>query len=455
MLIFYRNFFTFYPYDAVQYHCTLQHFSYFFKTILYSNKCDSSFAKINCKKMCGNCKVVEINSKPMMPAKVPKTSVKAPEIKTIKEEQPIKKLNFDNSLPVDTNCNGIPFKGNFHYNMIYVTEQINKKDLCSDFIKIANQGFNLIVLSFLQSNIPISGLITWLSLSYDAQKSCVENLEKLGARLLLSATDTIDATTVDKGKYEEIALTASQIVRANHFHGVCLDLVVIPTDWEDDKNVENLKEIFKTVTLATRKYLPVENFIVAHSSVGPSLQHKVGYRDWLIQYQDLINFVSIHYFNSGPNYNTYQKIFIENDIFKGTTVKSLIKDGLNPQKILIGKPVNMDIAKGYINPIVLNRWSCRFRYDEKSRIGGFMTWLYNTENENTSETWAQAITKKCLTFNEDICNPETEEKFVSKADFTPPVFEPPKLAGKKFQGQKKYGKKISGKKSSKKAIKSS
>merc|ERR1712110_627597 len=89
---------------------------------------------------------------------------------------------------------------------------------------------------------------------------------------------------------------------------------------------------------------------------GPSY----GYTDVFVRYPDLIDFISVQFYNQGTEYyNTYDNLFVAADGWTAeSAVKEMADNGIPLNKIVVGKPVGPAgyASNGYVDPAKLNEW---------------------------------------------------------------------------------------------------
>jgi len=96
----------------------------------------------------------------------------------------------------------------------------------------------------------------------------------------------------------------------------------------------------------------------------------------------LIDWYNIQFYNQGENgYDSYQSLFQNSGgWFSNTAVDELILQGVEPHKIVIGKPASQaDVMNtGLVNPIEMGNWAKQY-FEKYNYCFGVMTWQYSND----------------------------------------------------------------------------
>jgi chitinase len=137
----------------------------------------------------------------------------------------------------------------------------------------------------------------------------------------------------------------------------------------------------------------VPNCVISHAPQTPYFtdQWQNVYTQFYLQYKTVIDFFNIQYYNNGTS-STFEEIFINSDgtDMPGVAVAQLIQKGINPEAIVVGKPVNaQEGTQGYVvlNPITtegtlandVQRAFGTASLASWASSGGMMIWYYNTQ----------------------------------------------------------------------------
>lgn len=143
-----------------------------------------------------------------------------------------------------------------------------------------------------------------------------------------------------------------------------------------------------------------QGFVMSHAPIAPYAGAWAGsthgYRDFMLEFQDDIDFIALQYYNNIGVYETYAGTFTANTgVYAGSTIKELIDAGIKPDKLVVGKPAGDGTASsGYMSPAVLQTFGCRAKADF-GFVGGYMTWMYRAKRQQESREWAAALTSPC------------------------------------------------------------
>ena len=310
----------------------------------------------------------------------------------------------------DSQC----WSGSFKYNCIYMTHGINwSNDLFLDDLKsVIDMGYNIIFIGYyLAAWWPqaTDAHAQWLNLSDNDRDKILDYAHAKGAKILLSmggSADEIDGSggviETDQGKlYGNLGAKA---VLDGKFDGLDFSLQLKKgNSWVFKTG--KMQQFMQNSLREARKYLRLGKYVITHSPIGPYLSDWAsmdnsddrGYFQWMIDNQYNIDFMNIQYFDQGT-YLDFNSIFIDNYYFKGSAIRSLIDAGIHPEKLVIGKPNGLNMARnGYIDPTLLQKWGCQaYNYDRVLGFrGGFSTYYYDKTNVGSSHFWSQTITTQC------------------------------------------------------------
>jgi chitinase len=267
---------------------------------------------------------------------------------------------------------------------IYINSGINWGDPASTFRSVVDSGYNLVVLSFLVSNVMFDAATAWNQMSASAQQSTITYAHSKGARIIVSAGGATD------NPYASMSGTAYGTFAANWANARYLDGV--------DFDLENFNYGFTAGSMSAAQTIQwvADATNAARSILGNSKvithapQPPYFAPGWSSAYSQIykkapsINFLLVQYYNNGPA-TTYESIFTNND---GTTVVSIKNAGVPLNKIVVGKPVNSGDAGSQYLPAS----SIRSIFNSAASLGwnaGVMGWQWH--DSTTNGNWIRTI----------------------------------------------------------------
>lgn len=194
----------------------------------------------------------------------------------------------------------------------------------------------------------------------------------------------------------------AQFVYDNQFDGVDID-------WEDTPAFTNNGPgetwlITLTQTLRSKlDSLGATNAIITHAPQAPyfsnnhSLYINGAYLTVNNQVGNLIQFYNIQFYNQGANmYETAADLFETSGGWaKGTSVNEMVASGVDPLKIVIGKPATVgDASNSYMDPSVLDQAIATY-YPIYGWKTGVMFWQYSSDQ---SGSICSAAIKSLMTY---------------------------------------------------------
>ena len=304
--------------------------------------------------------------------------------------------------------------GSMKYNIIYMTDGINwtNDKFIMDLQTVIDQGYNIVMIGFYLAAWwpqPTDAHAQWLNLSENDRQKILDYAHSKGAKIILSIggeNDMIDDTggPIENEKGKLYGQLAAKAVIDGGFDGADFKLhLKVGNDWffktgqMSNFMTDSLREI--------RKYLPRGQYLVSHTPIGPYLSDWAsnymtadrGYLMWMVENQYNVDFLSIQYYNQGTYYD-YDSIFLKSYYFDGSSIKSAIDAGIHPEKLVVGKPIGVNVARnGYVDPVLLATWGCK-AYNHDTILGfrgGYMTWMYDQTQKGRSEYWAKETSRLC------------------------------------------------------------
>merc|ERR1712110_786817 len=115
------------------------------------------------------------------------------------------------------------------------------------------------------------------------------------------------------------------------------------------------------------------NRIISHAPQAPYMGtwagSDLGYVDVFVRYPDLIDYISVQFYNQGTGYyDTYENLFIKAGGWtEESAVLEMANNGIPLNKIVVGKPVGPAgyANNGYVAPETLHEWGCRMKNEHE------------------------------------------------------------------------------------------
>ena len=324
----------------------------------------------------------------------------------------------ENGDTIEAQC----YAGTMKYNVIYVYWKISWGDgpaFMQELKNVVDYGYNIVNLAFLQAAdlnnvIEDDALGQWINVLTNSQRNEVKNYyQKYGAKLLLSIggeSDKIDATgnVLQNREGSQYAQQAINRVQKYNLDGIDFDLILNPdlfwTEPRTDSFYSGEFQKFITDCLDTvREQLPISNYLVTFSMPASYLgriasqenTNSDGYTGWMLdsytdsntgktdQNQNRVNFLNIQYYDQDNYYTDYQNIFKKQTSqwnFAFSAVKEIMKAGVDPEKLVVGRPLtSADAEDDWVDPATLAEWGCKGNINW-GFIGGYMSWMYRNDD---------------------------------------------------------------------------
>ena len=223
-------------------------------------------------------------------------------------------------------------------------------------------------------------------------------------------TDTIDTYAVPQQTGAQYAQDAVDFVKNYNLDGVDFDLELAGC-WCNGPLLDGSMMQFVTeATNTARNQLPSPRYIVSHAPLAGYISSWAGagngYRDWMLEHGDKIDFLAIQYYNHNT-YTVYDQVFrISPAPYNGAAIKELIDAGIPSEKLVVGKLLTnyaADGINGHIEPDTLKQWGCQANEDVGFR-GGFMTWMYRNDELWRSEQWSEKLFSCPVLHENDQCS---------------------------------------------------
>ncbi|KAI9783740.1 MAG: hypothetical protein M1816_001176 [Peltula sp. TS41687] len=240
--------------------------------------------------------------------------------------------------------------------------------------------YNVINLAFYTTTGPADFAQAWQDLSEEVQKSKMKRYHVAGKKLMVSAFGDGDQPTTRNQSALVMADKLSDFVRSTGLDGVDID-------YEDTACFNNNPDtcVDWLTQLVDRLYKKLDTGIITMSPLAPwfsdvkykrafvNLQKRLGYQ---------ISWYNIQYYNEPNKYTDCHSLLREtsprSDITSRTSVQALIDAGVNPSKIVIGKPATRaDATYGYMDDNELAK--CLKNFPTAKELGGLMKWQYKSD----------------------------------------------------------------------------
>ena len=292
---------------------------------------------------------------------------------------------------------------NFKRNVIYLDYKIDWSHLENDIKASIDACFNVIMLSFYIGTgpAPADALITWSGMSKSDRQSILDYAHERNVVIMMSlggATDHIEPL-VKAGTGADYAKPACQFCVDYDLDGVDFDIELEPGNNGPFMD-GSMQQFIIDGTQACRQIIGNKK-LISHAPQAPYLGDwagsTLGYVEVFNKMPNLIDFVSIQFYNQGAQYyTTYENLFIKADGWTSeSAVKEMWQNGVPLNKIVVGKPVGPAgyASNGYVDPVLLNEWGCQFQC-ETGWYGGYMNWMYSKGSQDYVN-FGNAIATKC------------------------------------------------------------
>jgi len=258
------------------------------------------------------------------------------------------------------------------------------------FTNLVDDGYNLVILAFMVSNVEWDCVTQWRLLGATEQVRIINYAHSKGARIIASAggaTDSPYSTFTGDAYGRSLATWA----KTNNLDGVDFDLENFQMEFVwPGKTYAQMVQWVADATNAAREVLGA-NAIITHAPQPPYF----GQHGWNDGYTEVykkapsINFLMVQFYNNGEQ-TTYESIFTTGP---WTTVQSIANAGIIPlNKIVVGKPAHAsDIgtaSQGYNSAAQLNTMFARAK-TELGWTGGVMGWQFLDRASN--KAWIDGI----------------------------------------------------------------
>jgi len=292
----------------------------------------------------------------------------------------------------------------FTRNVIYLDYKINWSDIASDIKAAVENCFNVINLGFWMSGQGyVDAAVTFANTPAQTRQEILDYVHSHNAKLMLSiggATEHLESM-IANNQGRSYGLSAAQAAADLNFDGVDFDLELQPGN-----NQPFLDGSFQTFlidcTNAARSILG-DSSLISHAPQAPYLGQWAGPTLGYVAVLEhtSIDFLNIQFYNQGPGeYTTYENLMInegEDSWLAGSAVKEMIDSGVPVGKIVIGKPIGPTgyANNGYVPPIQLKEFACRFKTEFGLEVNGFMTWMYPGSNDPLLGEFGSGVSQSC------------------------------------------------------------
>eukprot|EP00039_Didymoeca_costata_P025329 m.12990 g.12990 ORF g.12990 m.12990 type:complete len:346 (+) comp4765_c0_seq1:44-1081(+) len=286
--------------------------------------------------------------------------------------------------------------------VIYMDYKISWNDIGSDIKAAVDMGATVVVLGFwMHDRGGVDAAQTWESTSQADKNAVLQYIHAKGAILMVSAggaTENVEQYVKDNNPTGAAYGSAvAKFAKDNMLDGVDFDLELAPGASGPFKDGTFISWAV-AATKAAKQTLGTHDSVISHAPQGPYLSpewagSKAGYVEIFKQARGDIDFLFIQFYNQGPGvYDTYEQLFVKPGASwaAGSAVEDIIKSGIPPQFIVIGKPVAAAYASnGMVPPATLAEWinTARKSFDYDGGVGG---WMYATKEKDTC-VWLNAM----------------------------------------------------------------
>jgi len=253
-------------------------------------------------------------------------------------------------------------------------------------------SFNVVNLAFWTSGWIADAAGDWKALDLATKTTYIKKFHDAGIKLLVSAFGATENPT-DK---DPVALgnTLAAFVKDNLLDGIDLD-------WEDSvafqpaqagKGEKFLIELTRTL----RNALPSPQYIITHAPQAPyfindtNTYPKGAYLAVHRAVGDLIDWYNVQFYNQGDSkYDTCETLLYHvGGTFSGTALFEIVANGVDANKLVIGKPITRAGATNTGFMEVDDIAKCITEARKKGWNAGFMGWEYKLDIEGG---WSQKL----------------------------------------------------------------
>ncbi|TBU36066.1 glycoside hydrolase [Dichomitus squalens] len=263
------------------------------------------------------------------------------------------------------------------------------KFVSADVLPPATQlaGFNVAALSFLTLAGPADQALAYANLAADAKAAKKSEYSSAGINLIVSAFGSTDTPTTSGADPVGTANTMAQFVTANGLDGIDVDYEDLAAMNKGDGAAEAWVTTF---TQTLRQTLPQGQFILSHAPLAPWLspnqQFAAGaYLTINKNVGSMIDFYNVQFYNQGLYHDCDGLLNTSGGVFPGSSVFEIAANGVDLNKIVIGKPGSAaDATDGFIDPATLG--TCVAQATAKGWSAGVMAF----EFPEADTTWITA-----------------------------------------------------------------
>ena len=235
--------------------------------------------------------------------------------------------------------------------------------------------YNVIILAFLMSSGPTDVVQLWQGLTPDIRTSDLEAYHNAGKLLMVAAFGDTDSNLSGMDPWL-LASNISTFVNDNKLDGV-------DVNFEDFNCFNSNPEVCIDwiVTLVEELHAKLARAIITLAPVAPWFSTHSYNGAWLKIHErikDKVAWYNIQYYNQGVNsYTDCNSLFTDTEsrsnLTSQTSVAALIAAGVEPGKIVVGKPSTpSDALNGYVDANTLAQYLREFPGTRD--LGGLMTW---------------------------------------------------------------------------------
>eukprot|EP01117_Protostelium_nocturnum_P002103 TRINITY_DN12745_c0_g1_i1.p1 TRINITY_DN12745_c0_g1~~TRINITY_DN12745_c0_g1_i1.p1 ORF type:complete len:370 (+),score=136.48 TRINITY_DN12745_c0_g1_i1:35-1144(+) len=256
---------------------------------------------------------------------------------------------------------------------------------------VPNYAYNVVNLAFWTGGYVADVAGDWARLPADKKKAYIAKFHQAGVKVLISAYGSTDMPTGRDPVAEGNKLAS--FVKDNFLDGVDID-------WEDSaafspSQAGKGEEWLIKLTQTLRSRLP-KPYIISHAPQAPYFVNnpkqypKGAYLTVHKRVGNLIDYYNVQFYNQGDStYDTCEKLLNKvGGFFAGTALFEIVANGVEPNKIVVGKPVTRAGATntGFMEVDLLA--SCLKQAVSRGWKGGFMGWEYKLD---TTGTWSKKL----------------------------------------------------------------
>jgi len=301
------------------------------------------------------------------------------------------------SKPDPTHIKPIPPTNSTSKFVVYLDQPLSWNRDAKEFAvpgSVPAYSYNVVNLAFWLSTGVADAALDWAALGSDQQKTFIDAYHKAGVKLLVSAfgatefPTNLDATAV--------ANNLAAFVKKNNLDGVDID-------WEDSAAFEPAQagkgEAWLTkLTQTLRQQLP-RPYIITHAPQAPYFVNNTNIYPkgaYLAVHRDAgkdIDWYNVQFYNQGDSsYDTCDKLLYKaGGGFDGTALFEIVNNGVDAQKLVIGKPITQAgaVNTGYMTADALAK--CFKEAKTKGWKAGAMGWEFKLDTFGWSNTLAQSL----------------------------------------------------------------